>query len=230
MSPDPGSESIKPINPQTWNRYSYVLNNPLVFLDPTGRDLVVSGKTKDLEKFQQTANKGLYGKEVKVDEKGKVTLQSNGQQGPPSPQQAAFESTLNQAISNPQTTSIAVVSNSSQTVIDSYDAQEIDMSDVNAYKDGPGASAVGFVAHAIGEQFAKQIDHQGPNDAHYGAGISAENGATGYTRGPASGALERDASTGRVNGTTTVPYTRGDQTVRVKTTVENGNVTAVGRY
>jgi RHS repeat-associated protein len=35
-SPDPLLTSGKIENPQTWNRYIYVLNNPLVFIDPLG--------------------------------------------------------------------------------------------------------------------------------------------------------------------------------------------------
>ena len=36
ISPDPLLESADPSNPQTWNRYAYVVNSPLVFIDPTG--------------------------------------------------------------------------------------------------------------------------------------------------------------------------------------------------
>ena len=35
-SPDPLLESADPANPQTWNRYAYVVNSPLVLIDPTG--------------------------------------------------------------------------------------------------------------------------------------------------------------------------------------------------
>ena len=36
-SPDPaGLASVNPSNPQSWNRYSYVLNNPLGLIDPSG--------------------------------------------------------------------------------------------------------------------------------------------------------------------------------------------------
>jgi hypothetical protein len=35
MAVDPASESV--VNPQTWNRYSYSLNNPILFIDPDGK-------------------------------------------------------------------------------------------------------------------------------------------------------------------------------------------------
>jgi RHS repeat-associated protein len=41
MSPDPYGGSYDPTNPQSMNRYSYVLNNPLSFVDPEGLQVVV---------------------------------------------------------------------------------------------------------------------------------------------------------------------------------------------
>jgi RHS repeat-associated protein len=35
-STDPNFESARKADPQTWNRYTYGLNNPLRFIDPTG--------------------------------------------------------------------------------------------------------------------------------------------------------------------------------------------------
>ena len=36
LSPDPGNAGADPFNPQSWNAYAYVLNNPLNAIDPFG--------------------------------------------------------------------------------------------------------------------------------------------------------------------------------------------------
>jgi RHS repeat-associated protein len=39
ISPDPaGLGAVDPSNPQTWNRYAYVVNNPMMMIDPLGLD------------------------------------------------------------------------------------------------------------------------------------------------------------------------------------------------
>jgi hypothetical protein len=42
-TPDPSMMSARLENPQTWNRYSYALNNPLIIVDPTGEEWNLSG-------------------------------------------------------------------------------------------------------------------------------------------------------------------------------------------
>jgi len=37
MAVDPSSKSIDPENPQSWNRYAYVMNNPMRYNDPDGK-------------------------------------------------------------------------------------------------------------------------------------------------------------------------------------------------
>ncbi len=64
---DPLMASGRTENPQTWNRYNYVGNNPLVNIDPTGEDWIRSNKRD--ENGQYTYH-DVYGKELKAYLKG----------------------------------------------------------------------------------------------------------------------------------------------------------------
>jgi RHS repeat-associated protein len=45
LTPDPaGLAAADPTNPQTWNRYAYVMNNPLAMIDPSGLGVCQAGK------------------------------------------------------------------------------------------------------------------------------------------------------------------------------------------
>ena len=58
MSPDPGNIGANPANPQSWNMYSYSLNNPLSLTDPTGL-YVCEDSTKCDSKNDQAFAAGL---------------------------------------------------------------------------------------------------------------------------------------------------------------------------
>lgn len=75
MSPDPLLNSGHPNNPQTWNRYTYALNNPLNVIDPTGLYDLTNHCAKDDKKcnkqFEQDAKdlkNGLANLQKRVDE------------------------------------------------------------------------------------------------------------------------------------------------------------------
>jgi len=42
MQTDPKAKSAHMLNPQSWNRYAYTLNNPLKYVDPDGMDVVLA--------------------------------------------------------------------------------------------------------------------------------------------------------------------------------------------
>ncbi len=57
-SPDPTLLSVNGFNPQSWNRYTYVLNNPYLYTDPLGLwELTYEERTKDKKNKDGTITK-----------------------------------------------------------------------------------------------------------------------------------------------------------------------------
>ena len=87
MSPDPAHiMKQKLVDPQQWNMYAYVRNNPLRFFDPTGKYLELTGddaaRKKQLEALQKAAGKaGSYLYDNTDNGKHYVGIYTNGQDG-----------------------------------------------------------------------------------------------------------------------------------------------------
>jgi RHS repeat-associated protein len=58
LSTDPSMESVLLRNPQTWNRYSYVINNPADLVDPNGELWVASGNSGNPYSWVDQCGKG----------------------------------------------------------------------------------------------------------------------------------------------------------------------------
>jgi RHS repeat-associated protein len=57
MTPDPANAGADPSNPQSWNMYSYVLNNPPNAIDPNGLDCIyVTHQTQEDHTFVQAGD------------------------------------------------------------------------------------------------------------------------------------------------------------------------------
>jgi hypothetical protein len=63
MWPDPsGLLAAKPANPQSWNLYAYAMNNPVIYIDPTGLDCVYANDAgTKVESIDHNSNSGECG-------------------------------------------------------------------------------------------------------------------------------------------------------------------------
>jgi len=81
-SPDPSAESFNPEDPQSWNRYSYVENNPLKFADPLGLNTVTTTTTTSTYTltYQDQSGNVVYQTETQVTETTTTETDNNGNQ------------------------------------------------------------------------------------------------------------------------------------------------------
>ncbi|MGH9943547.1 MAG: RHS repeat-associated core domain-containing protein, partial [Pyrinomonadaceae bacterium] len=72
-SVDPSNVSMVPMNPQSWNRYAYVLNNPLAYVDENGK-----WPTSTHNRLIELAFPGLSKKEIKQIQQGSRSVDIKG--------------------------------------------------------------------------------------------------------------------------------------------------------
>jgi RHS repeat-associated protein len=80
VSPDPsGMSAVDPTSPQSWNRYSYAMNNPLRYIDPNGLWCVWGDGTHDDDPLGNY--EGIGGDNQEEDGNGNATEQGCADQG-----------------------------------------------------------------------------------------------------------------------------------------------------
>jgi RHS repeat-associated protein len=226
LSVDP----IMPIDamrsPQLWNRYSYVGNNPMNRIDPTGKILQFAGSAEDLEKLKQIANSGLHGYKLNINDQGVTSLQKVKVAGKETSEQKAFREGLQKVIGDKATTSINVASGARGVVIGQFNMRTIDPTDMQKFGSAQ-PSAASTLGHEVMEQYAGQVLGMTNVVAAHTWAISQENLFTGWTRGGQT--PTKWLPNGQAYGD--VRYTRGNEAMDVRVMVDprTFDVTSVAR-
>ena len=153
ISSDPGK--FTPSDPQNFNRYSYVQNNPLKFIDPEGRDLYLTGNDADyvLSELQTATGLTL----IRDQKTGKVTIDSSVKRKKKGTS-TWFANKLGQVIGDSRASvSIATVRNDATVFFDSYDRGQLDVADYNDFKKADPKLAAESLAHVIEEYYYEQL-------------------------------------------------------------------------
>ncbi|HEX5875422.1 MAG TPA: RHS repeat-associated core domain-containing protein [Pyrinomonadaceae bacterium] len=150
---DPGK--FTPADPQNFNRYAYVQNNPLKFIDPTGRDLYLHGSDADYIVAELERITGLRLQRDK--QTGRVTIVP-GSKWKSRGTSAHFANRLTQVIGDSRAkVEIETGRNQPGILFDGYRKRQLDVADYDAFKKADPKFAAESLAHVIEEYYYEQI-------------------------------------------------------------------------
>ena len=152
-SVDPGP--FTPADPQSFNRYSYVLNSPLKFIDPTGRELTFIGPDADYMVSELSKLTGLT--LIRDSITGKVRIDTSKKRKTKGTS-TWFAQKISKVIRDPRV-NVQIETTRSQPGVffDAYELRRIDVDDYNAFKKGDMKFAAAAFAHVIAEYYHEQL-------------------------------------------------------------------------
>src|ERR1051326_4430232 len=158
LSVDPDIPAANLTQPQRWNRYAYVTNNPVTNIDPDGKDLWLIGSSADQRLIENLVNAGLNGYELHIGKFGKAELVATQACGVETKEQAALRSSLEKVINDPSfRVTIPLFSHTDKAMGGEFSPPVIDPADLaQSPRTGP-YSASSVAGHEVMEQTLRQV-------------------------------------------------------------------------
>jgi RHS repeat-associated protein len=151
---DPGR--LTAADPQNFNRYSYVQNNPLKFIDPTGRELTFTGADADYIVAELSSLTGYTLDRNPIT--GKVTIDKSKKRKITKKTSLSFANKVATIIGDPRVhVKIETARNAPGVTVDSYRQTKIDVADYDAFKRADWTFAAAALAHVIAEYYHEQL-------------------------------------------------------------------------
>jgi RHS repeat-associated protein len=155
-SVDPGLFTIA--DPQSWNRYSYVQNNPLNFVDPKGTTLFLTGDYADDLMDELHKKTGLH--LTRDADTGEVTIDKGSKRDTIGSKSLANK--IKNIIGDDKTeVSINTVENQEDVKFDSFANREIDVADYRAFDASSAAFAGASLGYVLQEYYWAEKHYPG---------------------------------------------------------------------